>query len=145
MFEPEPGVGGQERRDFGAAEIVDVGAPILVEALAGIGMLVEMRAVELAETVRVEGEVPRHPIEHHADAGLVRGVDEGREVVRRSVAARRGEQRHRLVAPRSVERKLRDRQHLDMGEAHVLDVGDQALAHLLVRQVAVALVRNARP
>ncbi len=56
--------------------------------------------------------------------------DEGGEILGRAEAAGRREQRHRLVAPGAVERELGDRQHLDMGEAHVLDVGDQALAQL---------------
>ena len=37
LFEPEEGVGDEERADFVAAVIEDVGAPAEVFALAGIG------------------------------------------------------------------------------------------------------------
>jgi hypothetical protein len=37
-----------------------------VIALARVGMLVERRAVEIDETVRVVREVRGHPVENHA-------------------------------------------------------------------------------
>ena len=40
----------------------------MVQALARIGVLVEMRAVEQGEPVRVVGEVAGHPVEDDADA-----------------------------------------------------------------------------
>ncbi len=139
MLEPEPGVRGEEGRDLGAPEIVDVGAPVLVEALARVGMLVEMGAVELAEAVGIEGEVARHPVEQDADAGLVRRVDELRKILGRAEAAGRRVERDRLVAPGPVERMLGDRQELDMGEAHLLGIGNQAIGQLAIGEVAVAL------
>ena len=86
-----------------------------------------MRAVEMREPVRVVREMRRHPVEDDADPGRVRGVDEVGEILRRAEAARRREQRDRLIAPRAVERILGDRQQLDMGEAHIAHVGDQPL------------------
>ncbi len=75
-LEPEAGVGDEEGRDLLAAVVVDVGAPVLVIALARVGVLVKMRAVEKPEPVRVVREMARHPVEDEADAGLVRGLDE---------------------------------------------------------------------
>ena len=57
-------------------------------ALARIGVLVERRAVELAQAVVVVGEVGRHPVDDHADVVLVEQVDKVHEVLRRAVAAR---------------------------------------------------------
>ena len=51
-------------------------------ALARVGVLVQVRAVEEAQPVRVPGEVRRHPVEHHADAVLVQHIDEMHEVLR---------------------------------------------------------------
>ena len=48
---------------------------------------------------------------------LVQVVDQEHEVLRRAVAAGRGEVAGRLVAPGAVERMLRHRQELDVGEA----------------------------
>ena len=141
--EPEQRVGVQVVDDLGPAEIVDQGAPVLVEALARIRVLVERGAVEAAEAVRVGREMPGHPVQQHAQARLVAAVDEAGEVVRRAVAAGGREQADRLVAPGAVERVLVDRQQLEMGEAHVDGVGDQALGELVVGQEAVALA--ARP
>ncbi len=91
VLQPETGIRGEEGRHFRPPEIVDVGAPILVEALPRVGMLVEMGPVELAEPMGVQREMARHPVEHHADAGLVGHVDEGREVIGRAETARRRE------------------------------------------------------
>jgi hypothetical protein len=55
-------------RHLAPAVVVDQRVPVLVLALARVGVLVEMRAVEEAEPVRVAREMPRHPVEDHADA-----------------------------------------------------------------------------
>ena len=83
----------------------------------GIGVLVQVGAVEAGQAVGVGREVRRHPVEDHADAPLVEVVDEAHELLRRAVARGRGEVAGRLVAPRPVERVLHDRQQLDVGEA----------------------------
>ena len=145
VLEPEAGIGDEEGGDLLAAVIVDVGAPVLVKSLARIGMLVEMRAVEGAEAVRIVREMARHPVEDDADPGRVRRLDEGGEILRRAEAARRREERDRLVAPGAVEGILGDRQKLDMREAEVLHVGNQPLAQFAIGEIAVALLRHPRP
>ena len=66
------------------------------------------------------------------------GVDKRAEIVRRPEAARRREQRNRLIPPRAVERILHDRQHLDMGEAHIGDIRDEFARHFAIGQIASA-------
>jgi len=68
-------------------------------ALPRVGMLVEVRAVELGQPVRILGEVRRHPIENHADPGLVAVVDEVPELVRISEAAGRRVIAGNLISP----------------------------------------------
>ena len=86
-----------------------------MEALARVGVLVERRAVEMRQAVRVDGEMRRHPVEDDAEPRRMRAVDEAREPVGRAEAARRREQADRLIAPGIVERMLADRQQLDDG------------------------------
>ena len=50
-IEPEERIAKQEVADLGAAVVEDLGAPVAMLAQPGVGMLVEMRAVEIAETV----------------------------------------------------------------------------------------------
>jgi hypothetical protein len=131
VLEPVQGAGDQEALHLAAAEIVDVGVPVAVEALARIEMLVERGAVEAGETVAVGREVRRHPVEDDAQAGGMRAVDEAGEALGRAEAAGRRKQAERLVAPRAAERMLGDRQQLEMAEAHVDGVGDQPVGHVV--------------
>src|SRR5262245_25983067 len=108
-LQPEQGVGQQEVRDLPPAVVVDQRVPVALEAEARIGVLVEMRAVELAEAVRVGREMPGDPVEQEADAALVAAVDEAGERLRPAVAAGRRIQADRLIAPGAVEGKLRNR------------------------------------
>ncbi len=62
-------------RDLGAAVVEDLGAPVAVLA-GGVLVLVEVRAVEVAEAVEVAREVRGDPVEDHADAVAGAGVDE---------------------------------------------------------------------
>ena len=88
-------------------------------ALARIGVLVERGAVEAREAVLVLRKVAGHPVENHADAGLVTGVDERLEILGRAEAAGRREEADHLIAPRAGERMLHHRQQLDVREAQL--------------------------
>ena len=103
------------------------------------------RAVEARERPLVAREVRRHPVEDHADAGLVQAVDEGAELVGRAEARRGREVRGHLVAPRAAERVGHDRHQLDVREADVGDVGGQLVGQLQVGQRAVVLQRVQPP
>jgi hypothetical protein len=123
--EPEQGARDEVIRHFAPAEIEDGRAPIRMEALARILVLVEGGAVEARETVRIDREVGRHPVDDHAQARRVAAVDEARERRRFAEAARRREQADRLIAPRVVERMLVDGHQLEMREPHVGRVRDE--------------------
>ena len=94
-------------------------------SLPGVGVLVGGAAVEIVEAERVAGEVGRHPVQNDPDARLVKLVDEILQVVRRTKAAGGGIVARTLVAPGGIQRMLRDREQLHMGEAHLLDVWGQ--------------------
>ena len=93
-----------------------------MEALARIGVLVKMRAVEIGQSVFVGREVRRHPVEDDADAVLVQVVDQVHEVLRRAEARSGSEVAGGLVSPGAVEGMLHHGQELDVGESHVADV-----------------------
>ena len=107
----------QERAHLGPPVVEDRRRPVGVVALAWVGVLVEVGAVEAGEPVGVHREVRRHPVEDDADASLVQPVDHRHQIGGRAVAGGRREVPGRLVAPRAVERVLHDRQQLDVGEA----------------------------
>ena len=114
--EPTHRARDQERPHLVAAVVEDRRVPVGVVALARVGVLEQVGAVELVQAVAVGGEVRRHPVEDHADAALVEPVDHRHQVGRRAVAGGRREEAGGLVAPRPVERVLHDRQELDVRE-----------------------------
>ena len=67
-LEPVERVGDEEVAHLAAAEIVDQRVPVVVEAEARVLVLVERRAVEAGEAVRVGREMRRHPVDDDADA-----------------------------------------------------------------------------
>ena len=145
FVEPEHGARHQEAAHFGAAVVEDVRLPVGMEALARVGVLVEVRAVEVGEAVRVGREVRRHPVENDADAVLVQVVDQVHEILRRAVARGGREVAGGLISPGTVERMLHHRQELDVGEAHLVDVFGEAGRDLAVGQRAVVLFGDAHP
>src|SRR3989454_10135708 len=96
-----------------------------MRALSRVGMLVEMRAVELCKAVSVAREMRGSPIENDADAGLVAAVNEFHELSGRAVAASGGKIAESLVAPGAVVGMLHDGKQLDVGVAEGFDVGGE--------------------
>ena len=117
LLEPVERVGVEEVAHLVPAEVEDVRAPLLVPAALGVGVLVERGAVEAGQRPLVGGEVAGHPVEDHADPGLVQPVDEQPEAVGVAEPRVRGEVRRHVVAPRAAERVLHHRHQLDVGEA----------------------------
>ena len=74
--EPEAGARDQEASDLVTAVVEDPALPVRLHPLAGVGVLVQVRAVELRQPEGVGGEVRRHPVEDDPDAGAVELVDE---------------------------------------------------------------------
>ena len=139
FLQPEEGVAEQEVAHLVAAEVEDLGAPVLVLALARVGVLVEMGAVEETQAVRIAWEVRRHPVEQDADAVLMAVIDEVHEVIGRAEAAGRRKIAGHLVAPRPVEGVLGDGQQFDVGVAHLLDVVHQLVGQFAIAEEAVVL------
>ncbi len=132
LLDPVQRVGDQEVAHLVAAEVEDQRAPVRLRAAARVGVLVQRGAVEARQRPLVAREVRRHPVDDDADAALVEVVDEPAQVVRRPVPRGGRVVAAHLVAPRATEGMLRDRQQLDVGEAHALAVLGE-----LRRQVAV--------
>jgi hypothetical protein len=63
FIEPEHRIGNEEVQHFGAAEIKNIGTPVFMFALSGIGMLVEMRSVEKSQAMIIFGKVARNPVQ----------------------------------------------------------------------------------
>src|SRR5881397_2283904 len=104
FVEPEQRVRQQEVADLVAAVVEDQRAPVLMLALARIGVLVQRRAVEAREPVLIFRKMSGHPVENHADARLMTGIDEELELFGRAVAGGRREESQDLIAPRSGKR-----------------------------------------
>ena len=91
--------------------------------------------------MRVLGEVSGYPVEDNADAFLVALVYERHEHIGRAVAGGGSIVAGYLIAPGSVKGILGHRHELDMGVAHLLDVGDQLLSQLVIGEgIAVGIL-----
>ena len=134
LLQPVERARDQERAHFVPLVVEHQRAPVLVLRLARIGVFVQCAAVEVGETVCIAREMPRHPVEQHADAGAVAGVDEVAQVVGRAMARGRREVAGGLVAPGVVERMLGDRHQLDVGEAAIAHPGHELVGELAVVQ-----------
>ena len=150
LLEPVQGVGDQEVAHLVASEVEHVGAPVGVLAALRVGVLVQGGAVEAGQGPLVLGEVGRHPVQNDADAGLVELVHQVAEVVRGAEARGGRVVAGDLVAPGAAEGVLGHRQELHVGEAGLLDVGDQLLsqaaeAQSLAPRADVDLVDAHRP
>ena len=99
--DPVERVAIEEVGDLEAAEIVDRGIPVRMEALSRVGVLVERGAVEPREPVLVGREMRRNPVDDHAEARGVRPVDEAGEARRLAEAARRARTGQSADSPRT--------------------------------------------
>ncbi|MDR6171997.1 hypothetical protein QE359_003026 [Curtobacterium sp. SORGH_AS776] len=134
LLEPVERVRDEEVADLRLSEVEHVRAPVELLATAGVRVLEQRVAVELRQGPLVLREVPGDPVHDHADAGGVQPVDEVPEVVGGAEPGSRGVVARDLVAPRSAEGVLGERQELHVGEARVLDVADELVGDLAVGQ-----------
>ena len=72
---PVDRVGNEEGANFITTIIKNERPPILMFALAGVGVGVKVGAVEKVEAGAVFGEMSRNPIQDHADVVLMALVD----------------------------------------------------------------------
>ena len=89
----------------------------------------------MTQPLLVLAEVPRYPVHDDADAVRMSRVDEIAEIVGRAVTARHGKVARRLIPPRPVIGVLAKRHELDVGIVHLLDVADELIRHIAVREI----------
>ena len=82
----------------------------------------------------------RHPVQDHADAGLMHPVHEIPEIIRRAVAGCGGIEAGHLIAPGQIEGMLTDTHQLHMGKAHIGQVLRQIIRVLGVVHEPVFIV-----
>src|SRR5258707_7953247 len=100
--------------------------------LQRVGMLVKRGAVEIAEAMRIVGEMPGHPVQHHPESFAMTGVDQSGKVLGPAEPAGGRVHPGRLITPRAVERMLIDREKFNVGKAEIADITGK-----LLRQVAI--------
>ncbi len=131
--------------DLVAAVVEDESVPVGMLALARVRVLVKMRAIKIAETRFVLGEMRRHPIENHADPVLVKIVDEEHKIVGIAEAASRSKVTDGLIAPRAIEGMLHHGEKFNVRETCMMNVIGQQRRHLTVSQPAIAFFGHASP
>src|SRR5699024_2105557 len=80
------------------------GAPLLMLHLERIGVLIEIRTVELDQAMSVLGEVRRNPVHDDTDSSLVALVHKIHEIMRRAITRGRGKIAGNLITPGAIER-----------------------------------------
>ena len=70
-LKPEEGTAQQKALHLVPPIIKNPATPIRMHPLTVIGMLIEMRAVEVARAMLVGGKMRRHPVQDHTDTLLV--------------------------------------------------------------------------
>src|SRR5439155_3745052 len=118
--------------------IEDEAAPVLLQSFARVGMLVEMRAIEIREPMLVRREMRGNPVQNNTDTLLMQHVDEVNLILVSSVATRRGEEPRNLIPPGSVEWMLHDRAKFHVRENHLLQIGGQARGKFAVREGTIS-------
>ncbi len=103
-------------------------------ATAWVGVLVKRLAVEATQCPLVFGEVTGYPIDEHTNACFVQAVDEVLEVVGLTESCGRCVVAGDLIAPGRAVGVLGQRHELDVREAEVLNVTDEIIGELTVRQ-----------
>ena len=99
VIQPEERAAQQEAADLMPAIIEDEAFPVGMITLLRIRMLEEMRAVEITQAMLVVGKMRRHPIENHANALLMKIIDQVHQVLGRAVPARGREVTGCLISP----------------------------------------------
>ena len=85
-LQPIEGVADQKVAHLGAAEVVDQRVPVLVKTFFGVGVFVQMRAIEIGQAVRVAGEMRRHPIQNHTQSSRMGSVHKVLKIFRAAKA-----------------------------------------------------------
>ena len=139
LLNPEHSGRNEEACYLVTAVVEDVCAPLLVLTDSPVLILIAACAVKAAETVSVLGEVSRNPVEDNADAFLVAAVDKVHQVLGLAVTRGSGKVTCNLIAPASVKRILGKRHKLNVGVAHLFNVGYELVSQLAVAELVAVL------
>ena len=74
-FAPGKCTSDKETSDFVTSVVKDQSAPVLVETLTWISVLVERRTVKFSKCKTIGRKVSRHPVHNHAYSVLVKRID----------------------------------------------------------------------
>ena len=132
FIQPEKRIADQEIFNLVATVIENERAPVLMFPQAGILMLEEAASVKAGKAVGIFGKMSGHPIQNHADSGLMAAVDKIPKLVGISKPARRGVVVHHLITPGTVEGMLHHGHEFNVCEAHFLHIGNQAVPEFTV-------------
>ncbi len=139
LLNPEHSGRNEEACYLVTAVVEDVCAPLLVLTDSPVLILVAACAVKASETVSVLGEVSRNPVEDNADAFLVAAVDKVHQVLGLAVTRGSGKVTCNLISPASVKRILGKRHKLNVGVAHIFNVGYELVSQLAVAELVAVL------
>lgn len=70
-----------------------------MEAFLGVSVLIQTSTVELRQTMGIGWKMRRNPVKNDADFSPVAGIDEEREIFRRTVTGSWRELGQQLIAP----------------------------------------------
>lgn len=137
--DPEIQGRAQKAQDVRLCEVEQDGAPWAVPQVWVI-RLVQAGAVKAGQRVIVRDKVGRNKVQNHPDAGLMASVDQRHQLVRGTVAAGGGKVAGYLISPGGVQWVLGEGQQLDVGVAHLPDVGDELVGQLVILEEALAAI-----
>src|SRR5438105_717813 len=115
LIEPEQGIADQKVPHFRTAIVKEQSVPLRLLPLAGIGMFIQVGAVEVAKPVLVFGEMRGYPVENDSDAALMQIVHQIHEIGWSTEPAGRGKIASCLVPPGAVEGMFADGKKFDVG------------------------------
>jgi len=84
-LEPEEGAADEKGPHFVSAMVKNIALPFRMISSFGVGMFIEISAIEIDEAILIIRKVRRHPIEDHADPILMQLIDEDHEILRGAI------------------------------------------------------------
>src|SRR4030043_1299534 len=99
--------------------IKNVTFPIRMIPFLWIGMLIEVGAIKVDQTVFIIRKMGRNPVQNHPYPVPVKMIDKIHEILGSAISAGGGGGPDRLISPGTIERMLHHREKINMGEAHL--------------------------
>ena len=116
-----------------------------MEAFTRVGVFVQMGAVKVGQSMGVAGEMRGNPVQNQSNAGGMAALYQAAKAGGITKAGGGGVQANGLVTPGAVKRVFADRHEFQVGEAHVLRVGNERVGEFIPAQPAVAVFCLAPP